>query len=549
MQNDYYSQMDGRENWGPYILNPMQRGYGCAYYTTLNSPFCNAVNGVPLPANAITATTPPGFKGAPPFAPTQSPDEFGMHRHTTRDFVGLRYEHDFDNSTTWRIQGVYNYLDVDQPNIPTAPVNGPSVATDFQTDVTSHVPIFGLQSTQWLNFFYDNTHFTNNAYWGVPFEFGDGANGGLYQYQSAFSSDMGFKLREETALTKDLTAVVGLSSTWSKIWGFTDVVNYVSYLQPTLWAYPTTESAAHSYQNYAPEGVLTYRVSPEWTVRARYETGFATPAASALFITSSGVPGNNTDLKPQTSQGFDLGADYTPAGTNLKASVTIYNEWWRNMFLTQLAANGVGYTTGVPGSIHRGIEANLEWKFWDGWKALGNYSYNDQYFTDMFDMISGATTTTVAGKSVTTTTVMGIERAGNRLPGVPKHQFVGRLGYDQPTGFFKGVGAFVEWVYKSDSPADNANLLWSPGYGLINLDLHYDRDIENSYLKKFSIYFDVKNLFDRTYVASNAVATDALVNARLPVQMNAAQLAGSGNSFSVIPGAPRAFYVGMKFKF
>jgi len=542
-QNDYFAQMDGRETWMQYLLNPSQRGYGCAYLMGVNSNMCTVVNGAPLPADGITSVNPAGA----PKSVSQTPDETGFKSHTVRDFVGLRYEHDLDNQTTWRVQGVYNYIQVNQPNNPTAPVNGPSVSTDFQTDLTTHLPIFGLQSRQWLNFFYTNTHFTNNAYWAIPYEFGEGASGAVDYYQSAFASDTGFKFRDETALTKDLTGVVGVSSTWSKLWGYQDTINYVSYLNPVpSTTQPSFYSAAHAYQNWAPEGVLTYRVTPEWTVRARYETGFATPAAGALFTNSSGEPGDNTSLKAQTSQGFDLGADWTPIGTNLKASVTIYNEWWRNMFLTELAANGTGYTTGVPGSIHRGVEAWAEWRLWDGWKLLGNYSYNDQYFTDLYDMISGSTTTTVKGKSVTTTTVMGIERAGNRLPGVSKHQFTGRIAYEQPYGVFKGLGGYVEYTFKSDYPMDNGNLVWAPGYGVVNTGLHYTRDIENSFVKKVTVYFDVKNVFDRTYFSTNAGITDALVNAQLPLQQNAAQL---NNSISVIPGNPRAFYAGLKVKF
>ena len=36
MQNDWFSDMGGRENFTQYTLNPFQQGYGCAYQTTLN---------------------------------------------------------------------------------------------------------------------------------------------------------------------------------------------------------------------------------------------------------------------------------------------------------------------------------------------------------------------------------------------------------------------------------------------------------------------------------------------------------------------------------
>lgn len=45
MQNDWFSDMGGRETFTQYTLNPFQRGYGCAYQTTLNAPFCGAPPG------------------------------------------------------------------------------------------------------------------------------------------------------------------------------------------------------------------------------------------------------------------------------------------------------------------------------------------------------------------------------------------------------------------------------------------------------------------------------------------------------------------------
>ncbi len=525
VQNDWFSHMDGRETWMQYTLNPMQRGYGCAYLITQNSPFCTAVQGGAQPADGIVVIS--GNKLFPAAA-TQSPDEIGMHRRISRDIVGLRYEHDFDSQTTWRTQALYDLLEVQQPNNPTQSVVGPTAAVNTQTDITSHIPIFGLQATHFLQFFYANAHVTNNAYWTIPYNFNQGAMGALATAQSNFSSDIGLKAREELALTKQLTGVVGFSSTWSKLYGFQDAIKYTSTVSQSQ---PSDISAAHAYWNYAPEATLAYRYSPDWLIRARYETAYGTPAAGVLFTDSTGNPGNNTNLKAQTSQGGDVGVDWTPAGWNLKGSLTYYHEWWRNQFISQLAANGVAYTSNIPASIHRGVEATLEWRPYDGWKVLGNYSFNDQFFTNLNDTLSA----TVA-----------VQRDGERLPGVPLHQLTGRVGYDQPYGLFKGLGGFVEYQYRGDYPMDNANLIWAPGYGIINLDLHYNRDIENSFLKKFSIYFGVKNVFDHTYISSVTVITDSLVSAKNVLQNPAAVLAGSA---SVIPGSPRAFTVGMKLKF
>ena len=49
---------------------------------------------------------------------------------------------------------------------------------------------------------------------------------------------------------------------------------------------------------------------------------------------------------------------------------------------------------------------------------------------------------------------------------------------------------------------DNANLLKAPGYELVNLNVHYKTDLQSDYFKSLNMYFEVRNVFDRTYVAS-----------------------------------------------
>lgn len=520
IQSDAYTDMLGHETWMQYLLNPWQTGYGCQYQTKLNAPFCVAVAGGTQPVNGIGGTN----------AATQSPNEDAFHRNMVRDFVGLRYEHDIDSQNTWRAQMSYDYNTYAQPNNPTQSARGPGVALNSNTDITSHIPIFGMQATHWLQFYYDNTHYTSNAYWDLPWNFNSGATGALTSNQGFFESNMGLRAREELALTKQLTAVVGFSSNWAKMYGSTESFTYSA---AGGWIYPVggvPDSASHSYWDYAPEATLTYRYSPEWQVRARFETAYNTPSASALFTDSTGNPGNNTSLKPQTSRGVDLGVDWTPAGTKLKASVTLFNEWWIDEFASQLAPNGISYSSNIPSDIHRGIEASGEWRFHDGWRLVGNYSYFDFFFKDFAQDM---------------TATYAIQRSGDKLPGISKHQFTGRVAYDREYGDFKGLGAFIEYQFRSDYPMDNANLIWAPGYGIVNADIHYSRDIENSFLKKFSIYFNVKNIFDRTYIASIANISDTLITGT-PIQNPAAVLA---SSVGAIPGAPRSLNVGVRFKF
>ena len=90
------------------------------------------------------------------------------------------------------------------------------------------------------------------------------------------------------------------------------------------------------------------------------------------------------------------------------------------------------------------------------------------------------------------------------------HFLDARFLYDEDHGPLKGVGGFVELVYRSSFYLDNANLLQAPGYEIVNAGLHYDPPVEAGPLHKAHIYFEVENLLNKTYVGSASNITDTL---------------------------------------
>jgi iron complex outermembrane receptor protein len=92
---------------------------------------------------------------------------------------------------------------------------------------------------------------------------------------------------------------------------------------------------------------------------------------------------------------------------------------------------------------------------------------------------------------------------------------------------------------------DNANLLKAPGYELVNLNVHYKTDLASDCFKALNLYLEVRNVFDRTYVASaNNIANSVTA---LGVQNPASTLAGTTGS--IYAGSPRTFIAGMKVAF
>jgi iron complex outermembrane recepter protein len=139
-------------------------------------------------------------------------------------------------------------------------------------------------------------------------------------------------------------------------------------------------------------------------------------------------------------------------------------------------------------------------------------------------------------------------RAGNKIPGVPPNELLLRLGYDQPTGAWKGLGGFIQFQWQDAYFMDNANLLKAPGYELVNLNVHYNIDLATStYFKSAMLYFEVRNVFNTTYVASANNIIDSL-NSTTGAQNPGSVLAVTGTG-SIYAGEPRAFKGGVRFAF
>lgn len=522
--NNAFSEMNLTTPLTTYYLNPFQYGCGVAI---ANNPYCFSTI---APRNGVTG-------GGP--ALQQSFAQMGSHAHLLRHITGLRWEHDFDNDTTLRTQVTYNYLDnvngtavpprLGAFGIPT--LRGPSVGLNVMTDITSFAPLFGYPARHYLGFVYENTKSTFQTFTQVANVWNYGMAGGAAGKADSYHSNISLRAREEVALSKDLTAVVGFSSNWNRVWGVNTVYNY---RQPTLLMNLPSETAVdNDYWNTAPEVSLTYRFAPDWQLRTRYAAGYGTPTFSMLTQTPNGV-GANPSLKAQTNMGVDVGVDWTP-GPDLTVSLTGYHEWFRNEILTLFAGFPAltVYSINLPSSIHRGIELSTDWRPYEGWQFITAYSHNQQFITNFIEQLP-------AGGSVTAVR----DRSGKWIPNVAPHTLTARAAYDVPHGEFKGVGAFVEYVFKSSYNIDPANLLRLPGYGLVNFNIHYNRDIADFYFRNVEVYVSLNNAFDRKFVAGAGVAQNTVIGA-----LETPGLLLANSVAAIKAGQPRAVIGGVKLKF
>lgn len=529
IHNQLYSDLSGRLSLNQYYLNPYQYGcYAAPQAGAATTFFTNLCATAQVPIDGLNART-----GQINYRTTAW--LAGFNRNDRRDIVGLRWEHDFDVNTKWRTQVIYDDKNIIQPTGAQAALQDePSV--NATTDVTKVGSLLGYEARHFAGLYFNRTRYT--SYTNNTLPVGVGATGALQAQQNAMMQNLGGRGREEVALSKDVTMVLGLAAEMTKIAALQQQYTYFQRgVQIGQISSYQDVGVNKTYWNFGPEASVTWRAMPDLLTHFRASSGYGTPNPGQLFVNQQGRPGANTDLKTQRNTGIDMGFDWKPHETVL-LSLTGFYEWYQNEQLTQSPGVGLlNYTFNAPGSVHRGVEALLDWRPLEGVRVMANYTYNNQIFTEFVEQIGTAARTGY------------FDRAGYKIPGVAPHNATGRLAYDVPFGDFRGLGAFVEYTYQSSYYIDNGNVLTIPSYGLVSANVHLDRDVDFLWLKHFSAYFEVRNIFDRNWIASaNNIQNQAgLVNGQV-VQAGYTTLAQNATG-SIYAGNPRLFQGGVRFKF
>ncbi|HTJ62611.1 MAG TPA: TonB-dependent receptor [Alphaproteobacteria bacterium] len=502
INNDLDTHLPIRLSLNQYYQNPFQRGcataatagLGCATVKVL------AADGTPT---------------------QQTAQQAGLGRNDRRTIAGVRWEHAIDDQTVLRTVAVFDNKDINQPTGSTSAL-GDSPAVNLQSDLTRTGSLFGLAATHSAGLFFsyvDLESLTYNVMVG-----GDARLGGLASAYSGHQYNLGGRAREEIELASGWAAVLGADVEYTDL----AAVNHIYSTSPA-----TVIPVARGFVDWAYEAALRYRPDADWDLHLRAASAYGTPQAGNLFVTPAGDFGNNTQLKPQTNDGIDLGADWSPSDS-FRASVTGFYEFFTNELVTQSPGAGLqNYTFNAPASEHRGIEVSAMWKPLPGWQLRGSYTYDDQIYTDYGEQLSAGALTKI------------FNRNGNAIPGVQPNFLTARVGYDQPTGPFAGLGAFVEYSWRGGFFMDNANLLQAPGYRLVNLNFHYHPDVTFGAIESMTLFLEIQNLFDTGYVASANNVADS-INSTTGDPNPASVL--SGATGSIYAGAPRTFVGGVRIK-
>ncbi len=515
INNELAARLPIRLSLNQYSLNPFQRG--CAIFASA------------IPGCASIALFNNGFNGA---TTPLSAEQAGLGRADRRTIAGGRWEHDFDNTTTWRNQFVFDDRNISQPTGSTSAI-GDFPSYNYMSDVTKRGEFLGMDSTTYVGGFYNTMSWSSDTRFLMPP--GPATLGQLQSNVTATHTNYGIRAREELKLAPTLTAIAGIGWETTNLKGVNSI--YKNQTTGAANVPPATIAADKQFQNTAPEVALLYKPNSEWQFRGRVATGYGTPQVGNLFVLSDGTNGNNTGLKTQKNLGYDLGADWTPNNA-VKVSLTGFYEFFRDELVTQATPAGAPNTSfafNAPRSEHRGVELAVDWRFLPTWRFTAAYTYLDEIYTEYVENLTNATSRTT----------FSFNRAGNKIPGISPNELTARLSWDETAGSLRGLGAFAEVVWKDSFYMENANLLKAPGYELVNVNVHYKTDLVSDYLKSLSLYLEVKNLFNRTYVASANNIGNSVGATGQPSDANVL----AGVTGSIYAGSPRAFVAGMKIAF
>jgi iron complex outermembrane receptor protein len=292
----------------------------------------------------------------------------------------------------------------------------------------------------------------------------------------------------------------------------------------------------HSFTRFNPVVGLTYKIAPWITAYGGYsesnraptplELGCANPSKPCLlesFLVS------DPPLEQVVGHTYEAGL----RGVSPFAGGKF--EWKAGWFRTDskndivsLASfiQGRGYFQNVPETRRQGVELAAEYRS-ERWLAYAGYSYIDATYRFDGDIASPNNPLADDDGNVRVT-------SGNRIPGIPQHQFKAGLDYWVTPQWKLGgdVVAVGRRLYVGDDSNQNPLM---PSYAVVNVHTSFEVS------KNVTLFGVVNNLFNKKYALFGTYfEAEGTSKAGLPIELT--------DQRTEVPGAPFAVFGGIRVK-
>lgn len=244
---------------------------------------------------------------------------------------------------------------------------------------------------------------------------------------------------------------------------------------------PTTSV---DYGATSPVAGLLFKAQPWLHLYASYGQGFQTPIGAELAYRPDGASGLNTALQPARNTSIELGAKLalTP---EVSVEAAIFHALTRHEIVVNTNLGGRSTYQNSNRTRRQGAELSLDYRFASMWHAQLAYTYVEATYVDAY-------LTCLAAPCPRPTSFIA---AGNRLPGVPKHNAYTALRWGEDLGFHAAATA----QYVSNVPVNDLNTVAAPSYALFGANAGYGVELKHSRLNGF---LRINNLLNRHYVGS-----------------------------------------------
>ncbi|MEM1279053.1 MAG: TonB-dependent siderophore receptor [Cyanobacteria bacterium P01_H01_bin.152] len=189
---------------------------------------------------------------------------------------------------------------------------------------------------------------------------------------------------------------------------------------------------------------------------------------SRSFAPNTGTTFEGDLLEPERGEQFEIGARAELLAGRLTANLALFNITKQNVETPD--PNNFSSVVATGEQRSQGIELDVAGAVSPGWNIIANYAYTDADITEDNSDIEG-----------------------NRLFGVPEHNFNLWTTYDIQDGPLTGLGLGLGLNYVSERFGDNDNSFMLDSYFLTNAAISYERD-------NWRAGLNIRNLFDVDYI-------------------------------------------------